>query len=48
MIFYIIAHKNKPCSHRCGGNMAYILFFQLILLISFLFVHLSTHNHKSH
>ena len=19
----IIAHKNKPCSHRCGGNMAY-------------------------
>lgn len=36
VIFYIIAHKNKPCSHRCGGNIAYILFFQLILLISFL------------
>ena len=27
MIFYIIiAHKNKPCSHRCGGNMAYFIF----------------------
>lgn len=26
MIIFIIAHKNKPCSHRCGGNMAYIIF----------------------
>ena len=37
MILYIIAHKNKPCSHRYGGNMAYIIFSVDFVNIFYLF-----------